>query len=65
LLCLVTPAALLLSGHDPNDYEIGRRVGLPTINIMNKDGSLNAAAGERRGARTAEWGVTEGCDAKV
>lgn len=32
-------------GHDPNDYEIGRRVGLPTINIMNKDGSLNAAAG--------------------
>jgi hypothetical protein len=33
------------AGHDPNDYEIGKRVGLETINIMNKDGSLNAAAG--------------------
>jgi hypothetical protein len=32
-------------GHDPNDYEIGKRVGLETINTMNKDGSLNAAAG--------------------
>lgn len=32
-------------GHDPNDYEIGKRVGLETINIMNKDGSLNANAG--------------------
>lgn len=48
----------VLSGHDPNDYEIGRRVGLPTINIMNKDGSLNAAAGE---GSTAERGVTQGC----
>jgi valyl-tRNA synthetase len=37
--------ALLHAGHDPNDYEIGKRVGLETINIMNKDGSLNAAAG--------------------
>jgi hypothetical protein len=33
-------------GHDPNDYEIGKRVGLDTINIMNKDGSLNANAGK-------------------
>ncbi len=40
-LCCCAPA-----GHDPNDYEIGKRVGLPTINIMNKDGSLNAAAGD-------------------
>lgn len=42
----VTCCCVLLSGHDPNDYEIGRRVGLPTINIMNKDSSLNNAAGE-------------------
>ncbi len=35
-----------LSGHDPNDYEIGKRVGLDTINIMNKDATLNAAAGK-------------------
>lgn len=39
------PTLRATAGHDPNDYEIGRRVGLPTINIMNKDGSLNAAAG--------------------
>eukprot|EP00878_Enallax_costatus_P021804 GHUV01023109.1.p1 GENE.GHUV01023109.1~~GHUV01023109.1.p1 ORF type:complete len:685 (+),score=250.27 GHUV01023109.1:364-2418(+) len=37
------------AGHDPNDYEIGKRVGLETINIMNKDGSLNAAAGAYAG----------------
>jgi valyl-tRNA synthetase len=24
------------TGHDPNDYEIGKRRSLPTINIMNK-----------------------------
>jgi hypothetical protein len=30
LLSLHFPAA----GHDPNDYEIGKRVGLDTINIM-------------------------------
>jgi valyl-tRNA synthetase len=40
---------LLLTGHDVNDYEIGNRVGLPIINIMNKDGSLNAKAGEYAG----------------
>lgn len=36
-------------GHDPNDYEIGKRRGLETITIMNKDGSLNAAAGAYAG----------------
>ncbi|MEM8639605.1 MAG: valine--tRNA ligase [Cyanobacteria bacterium P01_G01_bin.54] len=39
----VTPA------HDPNDFEMGQRHGLPSINIMNKDGTLNAAAGEFAG----------------
>lgn len=46
LYCDVMHAAFVPTGHDPNDYEIGKRVGLPTINIMNKDGSLNAAAGD-------------------
>jgi valyl-tRNA synthetase len=32
----VTPA------HDPNDYELGRRHGLPQINILNPDDTLNA-----------------------
>ncbi|MGB0561385.1 MAG: valine--tRNA ligase [Spirulinaceae cyanobacterium] len=39
----VTPA------HDPNDFEMGQRHSLPSINIMNKDGTLNAAAGEFAG----------------
>lgn len=38
--CLkVTPA------HDPNDYEIGQRHGLETIDTLNADGTLNEACG--------------------
>jgi len=36
----VTPA------HDKTDYEIGLRHGLPIIDIMNPDGTLNELAGE-------------------
>ncbi len=36
-------------GHDPNDYEIGKRHDLPAINIMDKDGTLNAEAGPYMG----------------
>ncbi len=32
-----------------NDYEIGKRRGLEIINIMNKDATLNAAAGKYAG----------------
>ncbi len=39
----VTPA------HDPNDFEMGQRHQLPSINIMNKDGTLNENAGEFQG----------------
>ena len=39
----ITPA------HDPNDYEVGKRVGLPMINILNPDGTLNANAGPYHG----------------
>lgn len=35
----VTPA------HDPNDFEIGLRHGLPVMNIMNNDASMNEMAG--------------------
>jgi len=33
-------------GHDPNDYELGKKYNLPTINIMNLDASLNDKCGE-------------------
>nr|WP_286192869.1 MULTISPECIES: valine--tRNA ligase [unclassified Synechococcus] len=39
----VTPA------HDPNDFAIGSRHGLPLITVMAKDGSMNAAAGRFAG----------------
>ncbi|AFY50805.1 valyl-tRNA synthetase [Nostoc sp. PCC 7524] len=39
----VTPA------HDPNDFEMGKRHNLPFINILNKDGTLNANGGEFQG----------------
>ncbi len=48
----VTPA------HDPNDFAIGQRHGLPLLTVMAKDGTMNAAAGpfaglERFAAREA------------
>ncbi len=36
-------------GHDPNDFLIGERHGLPIINIMNRDASLNENAGPYTG----------------
>lgn len=41
----ITPA------HDPNDYEVGRRCGLPMINILNPDGTLNSNAGAYAGLK--------------
>ncbi len=32
-------------GHDPVDFEIGRREGLPAINILNEDGTINENGG--------------------
>ncbi|AMV38431.1 valine--tRNA ligase [Planctomyces sp. SH-PL62] len=37
----VTPA------HDPNDYQTGRRHGLPMINLLNPDGTYNENAGPK------------------
>ncbi|MFK8114190.1 MAG: valine--tRNA ligase [Rubripirellula sp.] len=39
----ITPA------HDPNDYEVGKRLDLPMLNILNSDGTLNAEAGKYEG----------------
>ena len=35
----VTPA------HDPNDFEIGQRLSLDPVNVMNPDGTINAYGG--------------------
>ena len=48
----VTPA------HDPNDFEIGSRLGLDPVNVMNPDGTISDAGGpfegmSREGAREA------------
>lgn len=38
-------------GHDFNDFEIGKRNGLPIINILNKDGTFNTNAPEIEGLK--------------
>ena len=42
-------ALKITPGHDPNDFETGARHGLPIVNILNADGSLNANAGPYAG----------------
>ncbi|MEE2684840.1 MAG: valine--tRNA ligase [Planctomycetota bacterium] len=44
----ITPA------HDANDYDVGQRQQLPMINILEKDGQLNANAGAYQGLSTTE-----------
>jgi valyl-tRNA synthetase len=40
-----TGAVKITPAHDPNDYEIGLRHNLPQLNVMNKDATMNEAAG--------------------
>ncbi|MGQ9575324.1 MAG: valine--tRNA ligase [Thermoguttaceae bacterium] len=40
-----TGAVKITPAHDPNDYEVGLRHGLPMINILRPDGTLNENAG--------------------
>ncbi|RVW23832.1 Valine--tRNA ligase, chloroplastic/mitochondrial 2 [Vitis vinifera] len=47
-------------GHDHNDYLLARKLGLPILNVMNKDGTLNEVAGlycglDRFEARKKLW----------
>ena len=51
-------ALKITPGHDPNDFAIGERHGLPVVNVLNEDGTLSDAAGpyagvERFAAREA------------
>ena len=44
-----TGAVKVTPGHDPTDFEIGQRHGLPIINVMNKDATMNEQAGPYAG----------------
>ena len=44
-----TGALKVTPGHDPSDFEIGQRHGLPIVNVMNLDGTMNEAAGPYQG----------------
>ena len=41
-----TGALKITPGHDPNDFEIGRKHGLEEISVIGEDGLMPAAAGE-------------------
>ena len=40
-----TGALKITPGHDPNDFEIGRRHGLEEISVIGEDGRMTDAAG--------------------
>ncbi len=44
-----TGVVKITPGHDPNDFEVGRRHGLPEINILNDDATINENGGKYNG----------------
>ena len=48
-----TGALKITPGHDPNDFEIGRRHGLEEIGVIGPDGRMTEDAGERFAGMTA------------
>jgi valyl-tRNA synthetase len=49
-----TGALKITPGHDPNDFEIGRRHGLEEIGMIGPDGRMSEGAGEFAGLIAAE-----------
>ena len=49
-----TGAVKVTPAHDFNDFEVGKRHDLPMINILEKDGTLNAHAGRFQGMTVKE-----------
>ena len=49
-----TGALKITPGHDPNDFETGERHGLPILNVLNPDGTLNEKAGPYAGFQRFE-----------
>ena len=48
-----TGALKITPGHDPNDFEIGRKHGLEELTVIGEDGRMTEAAGERFAGLTA------------
>ena len=44
-----TGALKVTPGHDPADFDIGQRHGLPIVNVLALDGTMNENAGHYRG----------------
>lgn len=49
-----TGAVKITPAHDPNDFEMGQRHQLPSLMIMNLDGTMNAEAGAAYAGMTRE-----------
>ncbi len=61
-----TGALKITPGHDPNDFEIGRRHGLEEISVIGEDGRMTQAAGRFAGLAVddAREGVVAALDAE-
>ena len=44
-----TGVVKITPGHDPNDFEVGKRHDLPIVNVMNDDGTINENGGKYNG----------------
>ncbi|MDE7416389.1 MAG: valine--tRNA ligase [Lachnospiraceae bacterium] len=49
-----TGVVKITPGHDPNDFEVGKRHDLPIINIMNDDATINQNGGKYAGMERYE-----------
>jgi valyl-tRNA synthetase len=49
-----TGALKITPGHDPNDFEIGRKHGLEELTVIGEDGRMTEAAGEPWAGMTAD-----------
>ena len=44
-----TGVVKITPGHDPNDFEVGKRHNLPLVNVMNDDATINENGGKYAG----------------
>ena len=63
-----TGALKITPGHDPNDYEIGQRHGLPVLSMLDREAKVTAVGGpyaglDRFDCREEAMGGYEGCRA--